>query len=177
MTPQQIIPLVAIAVAVAIILLRNRQPRTLRPGQMWIMPAIVGALLLFGLWGVRQAPTANLAPYGPVDWAMIAGGAVLGAAFGWWRGKMILIEKLPDGVLKAQASPIGLILILILVVGRQAARPYVEAHASAWHMNVTAVEQAFMVMALGLIVVQRIEIYIRARRIQAGGTDSHVETV
>ena len=177
MTPERFIPLIIIAAVAVMILLRNRQPRTLRPGQMWIMPTIVGALLLFGLWGVRQAPTADLSPYGAVDWAMIAGGALLGLAFGWWRGKMILIEKLPDGVLKAQASPIGLIFILILIAGRSAARPYIEAHAGTWHMNVTAIEQAFMVMALGLIVLQRVEIYMRARRIQAGGTDSHVETV
>ena len=34
-----------------------------------------------------------------------------------------------------------------------------------------------LVFAMGLIVMQRVEMYIRARRIQAGGTDSHVEVV
>ena len=34
---------------------------------------------------------------------------------------------------------------------------------------------AFMLFAEGLIVTQRVEMYIRARRVLAGGTDSHVE--
>lgn len=38
-----------------------------------------------------------------------------------------------------------------------------------------AVTDAFLVFAMGLIVLQRVEMYIRARRVLAGGTDSHVE--
>jgi hypothetical protein len=38
-----------------------------------------------------------------------------------------------------------------------------------------AVTDAFLVFAMGLIVMQRVEIYIRAKRILAGGTDAHVE--
>ena len=44
-------------------------------------------------------------------------------------------------------------------------------------LNAMAVTDAFLVFAMGLIVMQRVEMYIRARRIQAGGTDSHVEVV
>ncbi|MEJ6790360.1 hypothetical protein BrevBR_12470 [Brevundimonas sp. BR2-1] len=37
-----------------VILLRNRQKRTLRPELMWMMPTLWGALIAFGLWGMRQ---------------------------------------------------------------------------------------------------------------------------
>ena len=39
----------------------------------------------------------------------------------------------------------------------------------------TAVADAFLVFVVGTIIVQRVEMYIRARRVQHGGTDSHVE--
>ena len=56
-------------------------------------------------------------------------------------------------------------------------RDLIESHAAEWHLNALAVTDAFLVFAMGLIVMQRVEMYIRARRIQSGGTDSHVEVV
>ncbi|MOA34573.1 hypothetical protein D3C78_1559520 [compost metagenome] len=50
-----------------------------------------------------------------------------------------------------------------------------EANAAAWHLDAVVVTDAFMLFAVGMIVTQRIELYIRARRILAGGSDSHVE--
>ena len=80
-----------------------------------------------------------------------------------------------DGTLKAQASPIGMILIVILLLGRRALSAFLEPHAAAWGLNATAVADAFLVFVVGTIIVQRVEMYIRARRVQHGGTDSHVE--
>jgi hypothetical protein len=177
MTPQQYAPLIGIGIALVIIVLRNRQKRTLKPERMWILPTLFGALILFGLWGMRQAPGADLGPYTPTDWALIAGCAVLGALAGWWRGRMVVIEKEADGTLKAQASPLGIILIVMLLAVRSLARPWLEGHADSLGLNVVAVEQAFLILAGGLIIVQRVEMFIRARRILAGEPDSHMETV
>ncbi|NBB65628.1 DUF1453 family protein, partial [Pseudomonas sp. ODNR1LW] len=102
-------------------------------------------------------------------------GGVLGGFAGWYRGKTITIEKEPDGSLMAQASPLGLILLAALFAGRTALRSLIESHAAEWHLNAMAVTDAFLVFAMGLIVLQRVEIYIRAKRVLAGGTDSHVE--
>lgn len=175
MTPQQYAPLIGVAVALGIILLRNRAPRTLRPDKMWIMPAIFIPLIVFGLWGMRQGPTADLSPYAPVDWAILVVAAALGIVAGWWRGRMITIHKDGDGVLKAQASPLGLIILVALLVGRQALRPWLEGHADAFGLNITAIEQAFLIFVLGLIVVQRLEMFLRARTVMAGGRDAHVQ--
>lgn len=177
MTPQQYGPLIGIGIALVVIMLRNRQKRTLHPDRMWILPTIFVALIGFGLWGMRQAPGADLTPYGPTDWALLAVSAVLGAVGGFWRGWMVVIDKDSAGVLKAQASPLGIILIIALIAVRSLARPWMEGHADSLGLHVVAVEQAFLLLAGGLILVQRIEMFIRARRIMAGQSDDRLETV
>lgn len=182
MTPQQYGPLIGILIAVPLILLRNRQPQILRPQYLWIMPAILAAFIAFALWGMQQAANMPGAPpqlsHGAFDtqaWLIVVGGLLLGCAAGWWRGKMVVIQKEHDGTLKAQASPLGLILIVLLLVSRRALEPWLEANAGSWHVNVLAIQDAFLVFVVGMIALQRVEMFIRARRIQAGGTDSHVE--
>ena len=146
MTPQQYAPLIGVAVALTIVLLRNRAPRTLRLDMMWIMPAIFIPLIGFGLWGMRQSPIADVSPYAPADWAILVAAAVLGIAAGWWRGRMVTIHK----------------------------DSWLEGHAEAFGLNITAIEQAFLVFVVGLIVVQRLEMYLRARSVMAGGSDGHL---
>lgn len=177
MTPQQYIPLISVGVALVIILLRNQKPRPLRVQWMWVMPLVIVLAIGFGIWGMAQTPGLSHAPFNATAWAIIAAGLVLGCCAGWWRGKMITIEKEPDGSLRAQASPLGLVLIVALLVSRQALRPWLEANAAGWHVNALALQDAFMVFVVGMIVFQRIEMYLRARRVLAGGSDAHVEVV
>ncbi len=170
---EQLIPLIVIAAVLPLVLLRNRRPRTLRPKWMWVVPALIVVLIGFGLWGTAYADPTHAA-FRPVDWTILAVGLALGVAAGWWRGKMVVIHKEPDGTLKAQASPLGLILIVALLLGRQGLRALLEPHAAEWGLNVLAVQDSFMLLAVGLVVAQRVEMFIRARRIQAGKADSHV---
>ena len=175
MSPEQYAPLIAIAVAVPIMLLRNRRPRTLRPQWMWVMPLVIVLLIGLGIWGSSQAPGVNHRPFGTLDYGVLALGLILGAVTGWWRGKMTTIERHADGTLKAQASPIGLVLILALMLGRRALAAWLEPHAGDFGLNVLAVADAFLLFVAAMIVVQRLEMWIRARRILAGQTDDHVE--
>lgn len=172
MTQQQLVPLIAIAIVIPLILLRNRKPRTLRPEFMWVAPLLIVGLIGFGIWGMSKG---GHAPVEPLSLLILAIGLALGCAFGWQRGKMTTIYKEPDGTLKAQASPIGLIIIIVILIARQALRPWLEAHAADWHVNPLAILEAFMLFAAGAVVVQRIEMWIRARNIQRGGADAHVE--
>jgi membrane protein CcdC involved in cytochrome C biogenesis len=174
MSPEQLIPLIAVLIALPLILLRNRRPRILRPQWLWVMPLIVVGLIGFGMWGMSYSDPEHSA-LDATSWTILAAGGLLGAAFGWWRGKMVTIEKHADGTLKAQASPLGVVIIIAVLVLRQALKPWLEANAEAWHVNPLAILEAFMVFAAAMIVVQRIEMFIRARRIQSGGTDAHVE--
>ena len=175
MTPQQYAPFIVLLVLLPIILLRNRAPRTLRPQWMWVTPAIVVPLIGLGLWGSSQAPGADHTPFDGISWLILAIGLGLGCIAGWWRGKMTTIEKHADGTLKAQASPLGILLIVGLFLGRSALRSVLEPHAAAWHLNALAIADAFLLFVVGMIVMQRIEMFIRARNVLAGGTDSHVE--
>lgn len=177
MPPEKLIPLAIIPVMLVLVLLRNRRRRVLKPQFLWVMPAIVVPVIALGVWGSAQNPNVAHAPFGPDAWAVLAIGAVLGGIAGWYRGKTVTIEKEPDGSLRAQASPLGLILLVVLFAGRSFLRELVEGHAAQWHLNALAVTDAFLVFAMGLIVMQRVEMYIRARRILAGGSDSHVEVV
>ncbi|CAN5400143.1 hypothetical protein BH10PSE2_BH10PSE2_13560 [soil metagenome] len=177
MTPQQYAPLIGIGVALVIILLRNQKPRTLRPQWMWVAPLLVVVGIGFGLWGTSMAPGMPHTPFDGVAWLIVAVGVLLGTAAGWWRGKTVTIEKEPDGSLRAQASPIGLVLVVLLLVSRSALRPWLEAHAADWHVNALAIQDAFLLFAAALVITQRIEMFIRARRVLAGGGDSHVEVV
>ena len=173
MSPQQLIPLAVIPVAIVLVLLRNRRKRVLRPHLLWVVPAIVGPLILLGVWGSSRAVGA--APFGAGAWAILLVGGVLGGVAGWWRGKTITIEKEPDGSLRSQASPLGLVLVVALFAFRGVLRPLIESHAAQWRLNALAVTEAFLVFALALIVLQRVEMYIRARRILAGGSDARLE--
>lgn len=173
MSTEQLIPLIVMAVVLPLVLLRNRRPRTLRPRWMWVVPAIIVLLIGSGLWATIYFDPTH-APFRPVDFTLLGAGLALGVAAGWWRGKMVVIHKDEEGVLKAQASPLGLILIVALLAGRQGLRAVLEPHAAEWGLNVLAVQDAFMLLAVGLVVAQRVEMYIRARRILAGQPDSHV---
>ncbi|MEW6538478.1 MAG: DUF1453 domain-containing protein [Pseudomonadota bacterium] len=175
MPPEKLIPLLMIPIMLVVVLLKNRRKRMLKPQLLWVMPAVVLPLIGLGLWGTAQNADLPHAPFGPDAWAVLAIGGILGGVAGWYRGKTVTIEKEPDGSLMAQASPLGLILLVVLFAGRSLLRDLIESHAAAWHLNALAVTDAFLVFAMGLIVMQRIEMYIRARRIQSGGTDGHVE--
>lgn len=169
MTPEQIIPLAVIPVVLVIVLLRNRRPRVLRPRWMWVMPLLILLGISAGLYFTPHEP------FGPAAWAAFAAALAIGALAGWWRGKTITIQKAADGTLMAQASPFGLLLIVGLLLGRTAIRSVMESQAASWHVDAAAITDAFMLFAVGLVVAQRLEVFIRARAILAGGADSHVE--
>lgn len=177
MSPEQIGPLIGVGIALLVIMLKGRKPRTLRPQWMWVVPLLITVLIGLGLWGMTYSPAADHSPFGLVEWAMLAVGLMLGGTVGWWRGRMTTIFREADGTLKSRASPLGLILIVGLLAGRSLLRGWLEANAAAWHINPMALADAFMVFVVGLVVMQRVEMFIRARRIQHGQADPHVEPI
>lgn len=171
---EQMIPLIVLAVVLPLVLLRNRRPRTLRPQLLWVTPLIVCLAIGFGLWGISQG-AGGKSPTDPVSLVILVVGLILGAVAGFWRGKMTTIHKEADGLLKAQASPAGLILIVGLLLARRAIEPWLEVHAADWGVNPLAILEAFMLFAAAMVTAQRAEMFIRARRIRAGQPDAHVE--
>lgn len=155
-------PIVVPLVILVIILLRNRQPRPLHLNRMWILPAFVVLGIGMGLY-FNPHP-----PFGTWSYASFALALGLGALAGWWRGKTIDIHRdATTGQLMAMPSPLGLILIVVLLVTRRGLDAYLGANATSWHLNAGAIADAFMLFAVGLVVVQRIEMYLRGRAIMA----------
>ena len=52
METQQLSPLLVAAVVLPLLILKNRKARTLHPSRLWILPTLITALILFGVWGL-----------------------------------------------------------------------------------------------------------------------------
>ena len=167
MAAQQILPIVIPIAVLAIILMRNRRPRPLKLHLMWIVPLLVILSVGTGLYFMPHAP------FGIWTYLAFSFALAIGALAGWWRGRTVDIHRdAESGRLMAKPSPLGLILIIGLFVIRRGADAYLNANAEAWHLNVAAVTEAFMLFAVGLVVAQRIEMFVRGRAIMASAAAS-----
>lgn len=162
MNLEQILPIVIPVAVLAIILMRTRRPRPLNLHLMWIVPLLVIVGIGMGLYFTPHEP------FGAWAYAGFAFALGLGGLAGWWRGKTIDIHRDAEtGRLMAQPSPLGLVLIVGLLIARRSLDSYLIAHAEAWHLNAVAITDAFMLFAVGLVVAQRIEMFLRGRAIMA----------
>ncbi|TRW16932.1 CcdC protein domain-containing protein [Glacieibacterium frigidum] len=159
MTPQAITYAVA-AVAVLIVLffrLRGlKRGRPLRLERLWIVPTLYG-IFAAGLFWWRP-------PHG-VQWLWAAAALLLGSAIGWWRGKLMRIEIDPvSHALNQRQSPAALLLIVGLIGMRFVLREELGATGT---MPAAGVIDAFVAFAVGLLAMQRVEMFLRARRMLA----------
>ena len=168
--PQNMSLLIGMAVAVAIILLRNRQARRLRVELLWIRPVIFTLLMVAAL--VAEPPILT-----PLALIIMGVALALGYALGWQRGRLMHIEVDPEThMLRSQASPLGLIFILVLLVARFGLRTVMAQYARDWHLPLVAVSDAFLLFLVGLLATQALEMWLRAQRLlteaRAGGPTS-----
>jgi len=158
---QQLISyIIAGAIVVLILTLRLRrmgQARPLKLERLWVLPAIYAvfcAVLFF-----QSPPEA-------AGWLWCLGALVLGGAIGWYRGKTIAIAIDPaTDTLNQKASPAGIIFLVVLVLVRLALRSVIADEAKALHIGAATLVDAFLALALGLIAMQRLEMFLRARRL------------
>ena len=148
---------VAAAVIVVVLALRMRRMGKMRPlnlGSLWIVPAIYLA--------VAALMFAELPPTGWVAVASSAG-LLIGAAVGWQRGKMMHIEVEPGThSLNQKASPAAMFFLIALIAVRMAARGIIGQEGVVSPAMLTDPLIAF---ALGLFALQRVEMYVRAKRL------------
>ena len=138
---------------------RLSQTRPLRLELLWVTPALF--LALGGLTVMQQPPQG-------ADWVYIAAAFVIGGGFGWWRGKLMNISVDPENhSLNTKASPAGMILIVAIILIRFALRGVLASQASTLHLSVVVVTDVFMAFIVGLMVVQRVEMFMRASRLLA----------
>jgi membrane protein CcdC involved in cytochrome C biogenesis len=148
---------ITIGVIVVIMTLRMRRMGQLRPLKLetlWIVPAIyasVAALMFY-----------TLPPVGSVALASLVGLAI-GALVGWQRGKMMHIHVDPEThALNQKASPAAMFFLIALIVVRMGARSVLGKESGVTPAMLTDPLIAF---ALGMFSLQRVEMYLRARRL------------
>jgi hypothetical protein len=101
----------------------------------------------------------------PTGWVAIACvvALLIGAAVGWQRGKMMHIHVDPEThALNQKGSPAAMVFLIALIAMRMAARSILGPGSGVSPAMLTDPLIAF---ALGMFSVQRIEMYLRARRL------------
>ena len=156
--PLQIAITVAVVLLVITIrILRSGKQRPLRLGALWIIPLVILVMAAMMLW---QNP-----PHGVTIAAMCAALAA-GAAIGWHRGAMMRITVDPvTHSIQQSASPAALIFLLVLFAVRFGIREFAALEGAAWHIDANAVTDVLIAFAFGMLSMQRVEMFLRARRL------------
>ncbi|KQR80939.1 CcdC protein domain-containing protein [Sphingomonas sp. Leaf343] len=148
-----VVTTIVILVIFAVRWRRMSRLRPLKIERLWILPALFAVVV-----GVTFA---NAPPVG-WGWAFCVAALLLGGALGWTRGKLMRITVDPDThALSQSSSPAAMLFILAIVAVRQGAR----AGGAGWlHLDTLAMTDMLMSLALGLFAAQRLEMFLRARR-------------
>lgn len=151
------VPILIIAVVMALRWRRMSRARSLRIETLWILPAVYAVVV--GLVFVA-------APPGIAGWGWSALALAAGAGLGWYRGGMMRIHVDPETHrLSQKASPAAFLLLIGLIVVRSALRA--EMFAGGGHGVAMLATDIAMAFALGLIAATRVEMALRARRLLA----------
>ena len=156
-----LLPYLPLLIVVIIMFRRTQRPRVIRPGRLWIGPAIILVAIGFYVSGaMKLAP-----PLHALDWAVILGTAAVGAALGAVRAHLVRLRRHPDtGAIEATLSAWGLLIILAWIAGRMLLKN------SGW-VNVSApfglYTDASMSLALGVVVAQAAVLTHRCQTVMA----------
>jgi membrane protein CcdC involved in cytochrome C biogenesis len=148
---------VTIGIVVIVMALRMRGMSKMRPLKLetlWVVPLLYAVVAALMFW--------QLPPTGWVAFTCV-GALAVGGAVGWQRGKMMHIHVDPEThALNQKASPAAMLFLVALIVVRAAARGLLGNDSGVSPAMLTDPLIAF---ALGMFTVQRIEMYLRARRL------------
>ena len=152
-----LIPFVIIAIVLALRFRSMSRKRPLKLETLWIVPVVyslIAGSMFFSL------------PPPPVGWGLALTGLAVGLVLGWYRGKLIRIERNADtGELRQRASPLAMLLLAALVVVKLGARAiFGETAATQPGSGAMLLTDTFIGFALGLLSATRLELYLRARR-------------
>ncbi|TAJ73182.1 MAG: DUF1453 family protein [Phenylobacterium sp.] len=151
-----LIPLIVLGV----VILRNARARKLRMERLWISPAII---MVMAILAFSQNP-----PPGPIGLALDIVAVGLGALLGWWRGRASTFTVDPEThVVTSRVSPFGMLLILGIFGLRYLLRGAVSGESSMLHLSAAEATDSFLLLAVGVVSAQRLEWWIRARRMVA----------
>ena len=142
------------ALFVVLALVRSSKSRNLRIERLWISPAII-------LAGTALALSQQGWPSDRMFFAY-AVSAVGGGLLGWWRGRSTRISVHPEThALTSQTSPFGMVLLVAIFAVRFGLRGFMADEASYLHVSAAAITDVFLLLAVGLVCAQRLEIALR----------------
>ena len=158
------ITVVIVAIVLAIRLRSVGRARPLRLETLWIIPAIYSIAIVVVFW--------SQPPHG-LTWLYCALAVAIGAALGWQRGKLMKIDVDPrTHAINQTTSPAAIIFVVVLVIFRSGSRA-VTASMGMGHSGVMAATDILMAFALGFLMLQRVEMFLRARRLLAHARAMH----
>lgn len=160
LNPRITITIVSLVLVGAMLLLRNRRPRPLNLERLWIRPVM--AVVVIGLM-LEQSPP----PLTVMSVAVMVAAIAVGAALGWQRGRFTQIDVDPQThAITARVSPIGILLVFGLIAARMILRMTLVGPGGSTTGFAAIVADALVVTAAMTMVVQQVEITLRARRLR-----------
>lgn len=163
MTTQQLLPVLIPLVVLGIVFLRARRPRRVRLELLWISPVVIVALIAAGV-----AFQPHRAPFTLLDLGVFALALAAGAGVGWLRAQAVKLSVEPQThEVTSTTSPLGLVIIVAVFLVRFGLRSAAGTEADVSGLDPAVIADAFLLLAAGLVVGQRVEIFLRARRLIA----------
>lgn len=163
--PTPLLGYVIMAVVLIVVLgLRMRnvgRERPLKVGRLWIIPVVYLVLV--------AAAVAAAPPVRPVEWAACLVALAIGAGLGWQRGRLIHIsvDRETEDV-RMKQSMTAFLFILVLIALKTSMRSIAGASGNTlFHLSPQGLTDILLCFALGLLGVQRVEMYLRAKRLLA----------
>jgi hypothetical protein len=145
---------------IAMVILRNARARTLRVERLWISPMVI---MLMAILAFSQSPAPSA-----LGLALDLCAVGVGALLGWWRGRASRFTVDPQThVVTSKVSPAGMLLILGIFGLRYLLRNALGAQSSPLHLSAAEATDSFLLLAVGVVSAQRLEWWIRARRMIA----------
>ncbi|WP_066797477.1 CcdC protein domain-containing protein [Sphingomonas soli] len=136
-----------------------RRERTLKVERLWIAPALYLLIACFVFW--------HMPPAGIV-WLWCAAAMAAGAGFGWWWGRMTRISVDPEThEVRQKGSMAAIVLIFVLIAARLGVRNAEALGVPGVHIDIAAMADILIAFALALLTAQRVEMFLRARRLLA----------
>ena len=144
----------------AILAFRLRRAMASRPFRLqyiWVLPVLFLVLAVLTL--------AAHPPEG-MQWLWLVLALAAGLGLGWVSGATIHLEVDPaTRAVRAKASPLAIVFIVALVGVRAAMRTLAGQVEAAYHLPALLIQDAFLLLALGLFLARSLEMGLRARRL------------
>jgi len=158
--PQATSMIFALVIVAVILIARNRRARELNLQSLWVRPLL--AITIIGTMLYQSPPPLTLASF-----AVMAAAVAIGGALGWQRGRLTRLEIHPvSKIITARVSPVGVILVLGLIAARMILRSAL-AGSRLDGPDLVLLADGLVVMAALTMLVQQVEITLRARRLLA----------